>query len=136
MFSGMAKSKSSTPTDAELAILGVLWERGPSTVREVQQTLNHRRRPKAGYTTVLKLMQIMTEKGWLERDEAQRSHVYRPHQSAEKTQQHLLGDLIDKAFAGSTARMVLQALSAKPADPAELSEIRAMLDRIENPEGR
>ena len=127
----MARPKSTTPTDAELAILGVLWERGPATVREVQQALNRHRRPQTGYTTALKLMQIMMDKGWLERDESNRSHVYRPRQSAEQTQQHLLGDLIDKAFAGSTSRMVLQALSAKPADDRELAEIRAMLDRME-----
>ena len=132
----MARPKSTHPTDAELAILAVLWQSGPATVREVQQTLNERPQAETGYTTVLKMMPIMTDKGWLERDASQRSHVYRPRQSAEQTQQHLLGDLIEKAFAGSTARMVLQALSAKPAEAAELAEIRAMLDRIDKKEGR
>ena len=89
------------PTDAELAILQVLWTSGGATVREVHEVLEPA--TGVGYTTILKTLQIMTDKGWLQRDERQRSHVYRPRQAAERTQQHLLGDLIDRAFAGSTS---------------------------------
>ena len=128
----VSRTKGAQPTDAELRILGVLWERGPSTVREVLNRLEQGRRARTGYTTVLKTMQIMTDKGWLERDESSRSHVYRPRESAEQTRGNLLAHVIDRAFAGSTACMVLQALSARPADPSELEEIRAMLDRIED----
>src|SRR5512146_188534 len=105
------------PTDAELAILRVLWEQGPSTVRQIQQVLD-RARP-TGYTTVLKLLQIMTEKGLVRRDESERSHVYRARYSEGQTQQQLLGDLLDRAFAGSTSKLVLQALSSRKASAEE-----------------
>lgn len=130
------RPRNTHPTDAELEILGVLWERGPSTVRDVLSRLNARRQTETGYTTVLKTMQIMTEKGWLERDESRRSHVYRPRESADRTRGNLLEHVMDRAFEGSTARLVLQALSARPADPSELREIRAMLDRIEKRDRR
>lgn len=123
------RSKSPRPTDSELSILRVLWGRGPSTVREVQEVLN-RERP-TGYTTVLKLMQIMTDKGLVVRDESQRTHVYRPRVPAEKTQQQLVADLLDRAFAGSADKLVMQALSAKPISKQELAQIRALLDEIE-----
>src|SRR5690606_26992295 len=90
-------AKRALPTDAELAILGVLWRRGPSTVREVHDELSPSRG--TGYTTVLKLMQLMAQKGLVVRDEAQRSHVYRPASAEAQTQRRLLGDLMDKAFA-------------------------------------
>ena len=122
------------PTDAELAILRVLWELGPSTVRRIQQVLD-RARP-TGYTTVLKLLQIMTEKGLVRRDESERSHVYRARLSEGQTQQQLLGDLLDRAFAGSTSRLVMQALSSRKASPEELAEIRRMLDEWEKGAGR
>ena len=126
----MAKSKRiPRPTDAELAILRVLWRRGPSTVRQVHDVL--RAEKPTGYTTVLKFMQIMTEKGLLLRDESSRSHVYRPQRPAEKTQQQLVGDLLDRAFEGSAQRLVMQALNAKKVTPEELAEIRALLDEIE-----
>jgi predicted transcriptional regulator len=122
------------PTDAELAILRVLWEQGPSTVRRIQQVLD-RPRP-TGYTTVLKLLQIMTEKGLVRRDERERSHVYRARLSQDQTQQQLLGDLLDRAFAGSTSRLVMQALSSRKASPEELAEIRRMLDEWEQGAGK
>lgn len=126
----MAKSKRiPRPTDAELAILRVLWRRGPSTVRQVHDVLSAEK--PTGYTTVLKFMQIMTEKGLLLRDESRRSHVYRPQRPAEKTQQQLVGDLLDRAFEGSAQRLVMQALNAKKVTPEELAEIRALLDEIE-----
>ena len=117
------------PTDAELAILRVLWSRGASTVRDVHEELNQH--SPTGYTTVLKLLQIMTEKGLVVRDEAQRAHIYEPRYSEQKTQRQLLHDLADRAFGGSPAKLVLQALSGRKATPDELNEIRELLDRLE-----
>jgi predicted transcriptional regulator len=125
----MPKDSFPQPTAAELAILQVLWQRGPSTVRQVQEALQNERG--TGYTTALKLLQIMTEKGLVERDERQRSHVYRPASSAEATQRRLVGDLLDRAFGGSARQLVLQVLSAKRASRAELNEIRSLLDEFE-----
>lgn len=117
------------PTKAELEILQVLWERGEATVREVHQALQEQR--ETGYTTVLKLMQIMTEKGLLERDESQRAHVYRARHRQGDTQKQLLGQLMDKAFGGSAALLVQQALETRKTTPREIREIRAILDRYE-----
>lgn len=117
------------PTDAELAILRVIWEQGPTTVRQIQQRLDAVR--PTGYTTVLKLLQIMTDKGLVRRDETERSHVYRARLSKDQTQRQLLGDLLDRAFAGSTSRLVMQALSTRRASPEELAEIRRLLDEWE-----
>src|SRR5688572_6851396 len=117
------------PTDAELAILNVLWERGPSTVRDVHEALSTSQA--TGYTTVLKLMQIMTEKGLVVRDESQRAHVYEARQSAQRTQRQLLTDLADRAFGGSPAKLVMQALSGRRASVEEMNEIRDLLDRLE-----
>jgi BlaI family transcriptional regulator, penicillinase repressor len=114
------------PTDAELAILRVLWERGPCTVRQVHDQLNRARR--TGYTTVLKLMQIMTEKGLVMRDETERSHVYRAKIGEQQTQRHLIRDLLERAFDGSAKKLVMQALSAAPASREELAEIRKLID--------
>lgn len=114
------------PTDAELAILRVLWDRGSSTVREVHDEV-HRTRP-AGYTTILKLLQIMTEKGLVTRDETTRSHVYSPRWSEATTQQQLVTDLMTRAFGGSAARLVMQALEASPASPDEMNQIQRLLD--------
>ena len=117
------------PTDAELAILRVLWERGPSTVRDVHEALS--RTQASGYTTVLKLLQIMTEKGLVVRDESQRAHVYATRLSEQRTQNQLLFDLADRAFGGSPAKLVMQALAGRQTSAAELHEIRALLDRLE-----
>jgi predicted transcriptional regulator len=121
------------PTDAELSILQVLWSRGEATVREVHDELGQSR--KTGYTTILKLMQIMSEKGLVKRVETGKAHVYRPAQPQEVSQQSLVGDLIDKAFGGSASSLVMRALSSKPATPEELAEIRKMLDALEDPHG-
>jgi predicted transcriptional regulator len=117
------------PTDGELEILRVLWERGPSTVREVHESLGDSRR--TGYTTVLKLLQIMTEKGIVRRDESERAHVYQARAPREETEGVLVGDLLDRAFAGSASALVLRALSAKKTSPQELAQIRRLLDEIE-----
>jgi predicted transcriptional regulator len=114
------------PTDAELAILRVLWERGPATVRQVHEALAGDRA--TGYTTTLKLMQIMAEKGLVTRDESARTHVYEARVSRDRTQRQLVSDLIDRAFGGSAAALVLQALSAQPASEEELTEIRQLID--------
>jgi len=119
----------SRPTDAELAILRVLWSRGPSTVRQVHEALSRER--ETGYTTVLKLMQIMTEKGLVERDESERTHVYQARFTQEATQQRLVSDLLDKAFGGSASQLVMRALAAKPASADELAQIRRLLDELE-----
>jgi predicted transcriptional regulator len=117
------------PTDAELSILRVLWDRGPSTVREVHEALS--RTHDSGYTTILKLMQIMTDKGLVVRDESNRAHVYATSISEQRTQRQLLGDLIERAFAGSPAKLVMQALSANKASAEELTAIRQVLDQME-----
>jgi predicted transcriptional regulator len=117
------------PTDAELEILTVLWSRGPSTVRDVHETIVARR--PAQYTTVLKLLQIMAEKGLVRRNEQQRAHVYEAAQPREKTQQQLAGDLLSRAFNGSASGLVLGALSARQASREELDEIRRLLDDYE-----
>lgn len=117
------------PTDAELGILRVLWQRGPSTVRQVMEQLN--RAQQTGYTTVLKLMQIMSEKGLVERDDAERSHVFKPSLTEEQTQRQLVGHLLDRAFAGSAQKLVMQALAARRATGKELAEIRKLLDQME-----
>ena len=117
------------PTDAELAILRILWRRGPSTVRQVHEDLE--RRSLTGYTTVLKLLQIMTEKGLVERDESERAHVYVARLPEEQTLGQLVGDLLDRAFEGSSSRLVMRALESRPATREELSEIRRMLDQME-----
>jgi predicted transcriptional regulator len=123
----MSRIPSPRPTDAELAILRVLWDRGPSTVRQVHDVLSSGR--PAAYTTSLKLLQIMTEKGLVERDERDRTHVYRARLSEEQTQRQLVRDLADRAFGGSAAKLVLQALASKHASADELREIRSMLDK-------
>ncbi|MHC5002598.1 MAG: BlaI/MecI/CopY family transcriptional regulator [Planctomycetota bacterium] len=117
------------PTAAELAILNVLWDAGPSTVRQVHDALPASIR--RGYTTTLKLMQIMAEKELVYRDESGRSHVYSARTSRRATQSHLVGDLVDRAFGGSSAKLVLRALSEQSATPDELAEIRSLLERLE-----
>jgi BlaI family penicillinase repressor len=106
-----------------------LWDLGPSTVRQVNEAMNQD--SNTGYTTTLKLMQIMIEKGLVVRDESQWKHVYKPAMSEEKTQKQLVGDLVDKAFEGSAAKLVMRALSAKKVPEKELAKIREILDRYE-----
>ena len=117
------------PTNAELAILAVLWHRGPSTVREVHEAVQSARDDAVGYTTVLKLLQIMAEKKLVKRDTRSRTHVYGAAASRATTQGHLLSDLVDRAFGGSSLALVLQALSTTRATPAELEQIRRLLDK-------
>lgn len=114
------------PTDAELAILRVLWERGPSTVRQVHEALAGTR--ETGYTTTLKLMQIMADKGLVKRNETARTHVYSATAGEAQTQQQLVQDLVDRAFGGSAAALVLRALSAEGTSDSELQEIRKLID--------
>lgn len=131
----MSKSPTTPrPTDAELAILRVLWQRGASTVRQVHDELL-RERPTA-YTTALKLLQIMTEKGLVRRDDTDRTHVFHAAYSEEHTQRQLVRDLLDRAFGGSSSKLVLQALNAKRASNEELSEIRKLIDGREQGEVR
>src|SRR4249919_1609905 len=113
------------PTDAELAILRVLWEHGPATVRQVHEALAEAR--ETGYTTTLKLMQIMAEKGLVTRDESSRTHVYESRLRRDETQRQLVTDLVDRAFGGSAAQLVLQALTAHSTSPAELQEIQQLI---------
>lgn len=130
----MARSDAPKPTDAELAILRVLWERGPSTVRQVYDELG-RERPLA-YTTALKLLQIMTDKGLVDRDERDRTHIYRARLSEDQTQRQLVRDLLDRAFGGSAGKLVMQALATKRASADELREIRRALEKAKSTEAR
>jgi predicted transcriptional regulator len=114
------------PTEAELAILCVLWKEGPSTVKKVHEMLG----TDTGYTTVLKMLQMMTEKGLVLRNESQRAHVYQAKYSEKETQAELLNGFLHKAFRGSTAQLVVQALSSNRATPAELAEIRKLVEQL------
>jgi predicted transcriptional regulator len=120
---------SPRPTPAELEILRVLWDRGPSLVRDVQEVLCADR--PTGYTTVLKLLQIMTDKRLVSRDENARAHVYSARLPQTQTQRQLVGDLVDRAFAGSATNLVMQALSTRRTSSAEIVKIRQLLDHIE-----
>ena len=122
----MLQSDPPKPTNAELEILTVLWSIGPATVRAVYEVL-HRRRP-AQYSTVLKFMQIMAEKGLVRRDDQQRAHIYQAARPREWTQRQLAGDLMERAFSGSTKALLVGALSAKKATKKELNELRKLLD--------
>jgi BlaI family transcriptional regulator, penicillinase repressor len=123
------KAQTPRPTDAELAILRILWERGPSTVRQVHEALSAER--PSGYTTALKLLQIMTEKGLVRRDDSDRTHVYTARLTEAQTQRQLVADLLDRAFGGSAMKLVLQALSSRKASAEDLAQIRALLDERE-----
>jgi predicted transcriptional regulator len=131
----MSRSKRAAPaplpTGAELDILAALWRLGPSTVREIHEALGK----DSGYTTTLKQMQLMTEKGLLVRSERFRSHIYEASYAREQTQLQIAGDLLQRAFGGSAASLILGALSAKPASNEELADIRRMLDRFEKGKG-
>jgi predicted transcriptional regulator len=120
------------PSSGELEILRVLWKRGPSTVREVWSELRATR--ETGYTTVLKLMQIMAQKGLVRRDETQRAHTYEPTLTDEEAQRTFVGDLLDRVFSGSAHRLLLRALETRPVEKDELDEIRALLEEYEKGE--
>lgn len=128
------KPERPRPTEAELGILRTLWENGPLSVRAVLTKLNEER--PVGYTNVLKIMQIMTEKGLVERDESCRPQIYRPRDPQAKTQGQLLRHLLERAFGGSTRAMVMQALSAEKTSPQKLKEIEKLLDGIAAEKGR
>ena len=117
------------PTEAELELLGVLWARGPSTVRQIHEALSGQK--STGYTTTLKILQKMLEKGLLRRDECERSHVYEAVWKAEETQRQLVRDLLRRAFRGAAAKLVVQALSEEKVSETDLAEIRKMLDDLE-----
>jgi len=124
----MTKQRIPKPTERELGILRVLWERGPSTVREVHEHLNED--ADKGYTTTLKFMQIMAEKGLVVRDESKRTHVYEAASSREATQNQLVSDLLEKAFGGSARHLVMSALSSKKPSKKEIEEIRNLLEEM------
>ena len=124
-----SRSNGRKPTDSEVKILSVIWKHGPKTVREVYDLMSQKET--IGYTTVLKFMQIMTEKGLLERDASVRPQIFSASQPQQQTQRMMLRDLVDRAFAGSPGNLALQALSTKKSTPQELREIRALLDKLE-----
>ena len=124
----MAKHQKPRPTDRELTILQILWDNGPSTVRQVNEAMN--KDEDTGYTTTLKLMQIMADKGLLRRDDSQFKHVYKPAITEEKTQKQLVGDLLERAFAGSAEKLVMRALSAKKVSNKELTRIKKLLNEF------
>lgn len=125
----MARGKTLRPTDRELTILRILWDSGPSTVRQVNEAMNEG--GSTGYTTTLKLMQIMTDKGLLRRDDSQFKHIFKPALTEAKAQKQLVGDMLERAFAGSAEKLVMRALSAKKISAMELARIRKMLDEFE-----
>jgi predicted transcriptional regulator len=117
------------PTASELEILRILWAKGPSTVREVLESLNEKKSP--GYTGVLKLLQIMTAKGTVRRDESNRAHVYEARRPADQTKRQLAGDMLQRVFEGSASQLMLHALAGKRTSPAEIEELRRILDAYE-----
>ena len=129
--SGKKKRATPKPTEAELELLRVLWERGPNTVGEI-----HKARAGQGtaYTTTLKLLQRMTEKGLVLRDESKHAHIYRAAITAEKTQRQLVRDLMQRAFGGSPLQLVVQALTEKTASSEDLTAIRRLIDEMEKEE--
>lgn len=132
----MSKAAESIPrpTEAELELLRILWETEPATVRDIYDRLNQERA--SGYTTVLKLLQIMTAKGLVVRDEANRAHVYRAAMSQDAMQSRMLRDLSMRLFSGSAAQLALHALAMEPASQIELDEIRALIERKKSPQSK
>ncbi|HEX5113023.1 MAG TPA: BlaI/MecI/CopY family transcriptional regulator [Saprospiraceae bacterium] len=126
----MSTTRYIKPTESELEILQVLWKKGLATVRDVHEELSVTK--EAGYTTTLKLMQIMYEKGLVKRDDSMRTHVYQAAVSREKTQKHLLGKMIDSLFGGSPTQLVIQALGEHKASADEIEKIQQMLDSLKN----
>ena len=131
MFVNMPRLPSSTPTDVELQILRVLWDGGPQTVRAIHEALSATRH--TGYSTTLKMVQVMTEKGLVLRDDARRPQVYRPARPQEQTQLQMLDYLIQQAFGGSAMKLVLRAAAAKRIAPGELAEIKKLVERAKSP---
>lgn len=125
----MAKEPLQKPTASELEILRVLWTRGPSTVREVHEALSEKK--DLGYTTVLKLLQIMTAKGTVRRDEGRRAHVYEACQPATETKRQLVGDVLQRVFEGSASELMIHALEGRRTSKKELEELRRLLDEYE-----
>jgi BlaI family transcriptional regulator, penicillinase repressor len=125
----MARTRSTGPTDKELQILSILWKNGPSTVRQINKIMN--RSENTGYTTTLKLMQIMYEKGLLKRDESSKTHIYIPLRSESVVQEEVLGNLLDRAFAGSVGKLVLRVLTSKKISPEELAKIKKAINQKE-----
>ena len=115
------------PTEGELELLSILWEKGPSTVRDVHEAISARR--PLGYTSVLKLLQIMTEKGLVEREESGKAHIYRASETQQDTQSQILIDMSRRLFAGSAAQLAMHALSTQPVSEQELEEIRTLLEK-------
>jgi BlaI family penicillinase repressor len=126
----MANNKVIKPTESELEILQILWAKGLATVREVHEELSKTK--EAGYTTTLKLMQIMHEKGLVKRDDSMRTHVYQAAVNKEKTQKHLLGKMIDSLFGGSTSQLVISALGEHKTSPEELEKIQELLNNLKS----
>jgi BlaI family transcriptional regulator, penicillinase repressor len=124
----MSKQSSLKPTESELEILQVLWNKGNATVREVHEVLSEQK--DAGYTTTLKLMQIMHEKGLVTRNDSSKTHIYQAAVSREKTQQHLLGKMMNGLFGGSASQLVMQALGSKKPSQKEIEEIQRLLDEL------
>jgi len=125
----MTRQKQSGPTERETEILKILWQRGPSTVRQVNEVMNTR--VETGYTTTLKLMQIMVDKGLLSRDDSQFKHLFTASVSEESTQRQLVGNLLERVFSGSTEKLVMRALSAKKISKKDLGKIRELIERME-----
>ena len=125
----MKKKEIPQPTERELMILAILWNGGPSTVKQVNEKMNKTER--VGYTTTLKLMQIMAEKGLLDRNDSQFKHIYKPAVTEEKTQNQLISDLLERGFGGSAEKLVIRALSAKKVPRKELVKIKKLLDEME-----
>ncbi|MCH8218876.1 MAG: BlaI/MecI/CopY family transcriptional regulator [Planctomycetes bacterium] len=125
----MTRKKQSGPTEREIEILKILWQGGPSTVRQVNEVMNARQ--ETGYTTTLKLMQIMVDKGLLSRDDSQFKHLFTAAVSEESTQKQLVGNLLERVFSGSTEKLVMRALSAKKISKRDLGKIRELIERME-----
>jgi BlaI family transcriptional regulator, penicillinase repressor len=125
----MARKKGTGPTEKELQILSILWSKGPSTVRNINKVMN--RDEDTGYTTTLKLMQIMYEKGLLKRDESEKTHIYTPARPEAHVQEEIVGSLLDRVFSGSTEKLVLRALSSKKVSAEELANIKKMINQKE-----
>jgi len=126
-----AKHTVPKPTNSEVSILRILWRDGPSTVRHIREALEAERKSTVGHTTALKLVQIMCDKGLLDRDDTSRPQVFRPRIAEQETQRQIVSDVLDRVFGGSTKKLVLQLLGIKRASHAEIREVEELLDRIE-----